>query len=642
MENIFVEFLPPWIETGCQPAFYDKESGTVLQQTARMYDRVNMLVRMFNKLSKQTKETVENYITQFDDLYNYVHDYFDNLDVQEEINNKLDEMVEDGTMETIMSTYAQTKVDYFRLTPDSTMDEIKSAFTGNGRAKVIEFETGNYTLTDQIFITSNTKVYLNNSYLDSTYTDLYGDNIVFMGCDPEATGYNGVSNVEILNGTINCGFVFMNACNITIDGVEFGDNITSHAIQIAGCKDFTVKNCIFNGTVIDDTNGPKHECIQIETTNYSGQPYFENTSPCYDHTGCYNLVISNCVFNNGDEVSTRNYTSIGHHAVDDSNRLAHKQILIERCTFKTNHYSDIRPVDYKGAIIRNNTFNQVNDYNDQNSIRVSYQNEDLIIENNEWISTKTAVSSANQQQRRNIKIINNIVNADVNATSGAFQCYNTQNLYIENNKVKSNGVSIYMQQGTGLTEDNIVINNNSFDLNGGSTAIRDYNGDNYTITNNFCLQGDTSAGFANIGSGKKVVFYGNVIKSSTGGTSFNCISALNDYSNVYGTAYQVYNGSGTYSAVTDGTLSKDVTKFNTLLLTVHADGSTSDGIETIVVKPFDARSKIDARKYNVIFSNGSNGTKYGQLTITNGTTFSWSSSDSLVLRKIYGLNQMLQ
>lgn len=105
MENIFVEFLPPWIETGCQPAFYDKESGTVLQQTARMYDRVNMLVRMFNKLSKQTRETVENYITQFNDLYNYVHDYFDNLDVQEEVNHKLDEMVEDGTLGEIIGEY---------------------------------------------------------------------------------------------------------------------------------------------------------------------------------------------------------------------------------------------------------------------------------------------------------------------------------------------------------------------------------------------------------------------------------------------------------------------------------------------------------------------------------------------------------
>lgn len=110
MENIFVEFLPPWVETGLQPAFYDKESGSVLQQTARMYARVNMLIRMFNKLSKQTKETVEEYIEKFTELSTYVHDYFDNLDVQEEINNKLDDMVEQGTLQEIITSYIQANV----------------------------------------------------------------------------------------------------------------------------------------------------------------------------------------------------------------------------------------------------------------------------------------------------------------------------------------------------------------------------------------------------------------------------------------------------------------------------------------------------------------------------------------------------
>ena len=121
MENIFVEFLPPWIETGLQPAFYDKESGTVLQQTARMYARVNMLIRMFNKLSKNTKEeierfetsineTVEHYINEFNHLHDYVEDYFDNLDVQEEINNKLDDMTEAGTLQEIITSYIQSNV----------------------------------------------------------------------------------------------------------------------------------------------------------------------------------------------------------------------------------------------------------------------------------------------------------------------------------------------------------------------------------------------------------------------------------------------------------------------------------------------------------------------------------------------------
>ena len=110
MDKLFVNFLPPWVETNIQPAFYDKESGSVLQQTARMYAKVNCLVRMFNKLSKETKETVEDYIARFVALKDFVDTYFENLDVQEEINNKLDAMVEDGTLQEIITTYIQSNV----------------------------------------------------------------------------------------------------------------------------------------------------------------------------------------------------------------------------------------------------------------------------------------------------------------------------------------------------------------------------------------------------------------------------------------------------------------------------------------------------------------------------------------------------
>lgn len=52
---------------------------------------------------KQASEEVVDYEGQFEELYNYVHDYFDNLDVQDEINNKLDEMAKDGTLNSLIN-----------------------------------------------------------------------------------------------------------------------------------------------------------------------------------------------------------------------------------------------------------------------------------------------------------------------------------------------------------------------------------------------------------------------------------------------------------------------------------------------------------------------------------------------------------
>ena len=49
---------------------------------------------------------VQNLVSE---LQTYVNNYFDNLDVQEEINNKLDAMVEDGTLQEIIADYLNSK-----------------------------------------------------------------------------------------------------------------------------------------------------------------------------------------------------------------------------------------------------------------------------------------------------------------------------------------------------------------------------------------------------------------------------------------------------------------------------------------------------------------------------------------------------
>ena len=116
--NIFIDFLPPWVETGIQPAFYDKESGTVLQQTARMYDKVNELVESVN----HQNETIDDYIEQFNELHDYVHDYFDNLNVQQEINNKLDNMAMDGSLTQLIGAYVDPIQTAFENEVNETLD----------------------------------------------------------------------------------------------------------------------------------------------------------------------------------------------------------------------------------------------------------------------------------------------------------------------------------------------------------------------------------------------------------------------------------------------------------------------------------------------------------------------------------------
>lgn len=56
-------------------------------------------------------EAVTELQNLFVELQTYVNNYFDNLDVQEEINNKLDEMATDGTLEELIGEYLTNKLD---------------------------------------------------------------------------------------------------------------------------------------------------------------------------------------------------------------------------------------------------------------------------------------------------------------------------------------------------------------------------------------------------------------------------------------------------------------------------------------------------------------------------------------------------
>ena len=66
----------------------------------------------------------------FVELNNYVSNYFDNLDVQEEINTKLDEMVEDGTLQEIIADYLNAKA-FFGFDNVEAMTEATNLIDGS-------------------------------------------------------------------------------------------------------------------------------------------------------------------------------------------------------------------------------------------------------------------------------------------------------------------------------------------------------------------------------------------------------------------------------------------------------------------------------------------------------------------------------
>lgn len=79
-------------------------------------------------------EALEELQSLFIQLESYVDNYFDNLDVQEEINNKLDAMVADGSFQAILDNYVQPKLDELDQKIADNKDELETEITNVNNA----------------------------------------------------------------------------------------------------------------------------------------------------------------------------------------------------------------------------------------------------------------------------------------------------------------------------------------------------------------------------------------------------------------------------------------------------------------------------------------------------------------------------
>lgn len=98
--NRNISTFSPFI-TYCQhviPLAYD-ESMSYYETLCALRDYIGKMIEAVNN----NADAVTELQNAFNTLQNYVDNYFNNLDVQTEINNKLDEMVSDGTLNTIIN-----------------------------------------------------------------------------------------------------------------------------------------------------------------------------------------------------------------------------------------------------------------------------------------------------------------------------------------------------------------------------------------------------------------------------------------------------------------------------------------------------------------------------------------------------------
>lgn len=90
MKNYHIRPLPFWVLTDLQPAFYDSESGTVLQQLSRIYPKIQEVINSYNDFVREVNRYIDEFengiIKDFNCFKNCViktmNDYIESIDMK--------------------------------------------------------------------------------------------------------------------------------------------------------------------------------------------------------------------------------------------------------------------------------------------------------------------------------------------------------------------------------------------------------------------------------------------------------------------------------------------------------------------------------------------------------------------------------
>lgn len=204
----------------------DFDAITNYELYCKIVEYLNKVITANNEIGNQ----VESLSVAFTNLTNYVDNYFENLDIQSEINNKLDEMAESGELTEIISEY----LNVFSIIGFNTVSDM------GGATNAIEgsfFRTyGKLTYNDGKGAFYKVRTILNTDVIDgdelvalTNFSTLVAEKMPDYNINTINSNINTInSNIDTINGKITTIEGKLNPINFysTSNLVVFGDSFT--------------------------------------------------------------------------------------------------------------------------------------------------------------------------------------------------------------------------------------------------------------------------------------------------------------------------------------------------------------------------------------------------------------------------------
>lgn len=291
---------------------YDECHGMTLQE--QVYYLLGVVKEAVNQVVENTDA--------FQELYNFVHDYFDNLDVQEQINNKLEQMFESGQLNELLNLFIPyVTPEMYGAKGDGVTDDTKAFLNALDSGNPIRLSAKTYVVTFSNFNLSEKQLFgsgkENSVIINSGSSDAFG----IVGTNTRLSDFKLVSNtacdiltfsnsftnhcIEHMNflGVSGCTAMHFNLTSGTTGGLI--NDVRVQNCDYAMVFDINnyltaqiVKNCNFNSFYISG--------IKINGDSLFSHSAFECVSMYCNHDGTsgielsanYGITFSNCnVFN---------------------------------------------------------------------------------------------------------------------------------------------------------------------------------------------------------------------------------------------------------------------------------------------------------------------------------------------------------
>lgn len=269
-------------------------------------DEFNKLVSQWEAMQKK----FDNLQDAFNDLKNYIQDYFKNLDVQEEINKKLDQMSEDGTLNILLQMHARTVLPSNDISGNTDTKNIQKMITEFGYVelfsgiyyinKPIKLKSGNTIIgsgnentiiecsSDFCTLLENSsadKLILKNFRVNDTTGEHIGLNFIGTATSPY-TGirYSFIENIHMF-GFNTCVLIRgawctkFNHCRFESNNICINQSGTCNNIEYTECQFYGEEN-VSTGVRITGDGGAENYGIYFNNCDFEKHKYGFNLYAC--------------------------------------------------------------------------------------------------------------------------------------------------------------------------------------------------------------------------------------------------------------------------------------------------------------------------------------------------------------------------